>query len=143
MKILFLSMKLMSRSLHTFARFLLDGKIVLFRLCHPWAGMMELGCSVARRKAVVHWVTRSPHAVTVTGPLLQLFTPTCTVTSLMAVLVGAVLSHSHNSDTVSPAVQIFCTTSVGAAKLCVWMFLSVESPIRRMVALSATLTVFL
>ena len=36
MKILSVSMKLMSRSLHTFARFLFDGKIVLFRLCHPW-----------------------------------------------------------------------------------------------------------
>ena len=143
MKILSLSMKLMSRSLHTFARFLFDGKIVLLRLCHPRAGMMELSRSVARGKAAVHLVMRSPHPVTVTGPLLQLFTPTCTVTSLMAVLVGATLSYSHNSDTVSPGVQIFCTTSVGAVKLCIWMFLSIESPIRRMVALSATLTVFL
>ena len=143
MKILSLSMKLMSRSLHTFARFLLDGKIVLFRLCHPRAGMMELSRSVAREKAVVHWVMRSPHAVTVTGPFLQLFTPTCTVTPLMAVLVGAALSHSHNSDTVSPGVQIFCTTSGGVAKLCVLMFRRTESPISRMVVLSATLTVFL
>ena len=66
-------MYFMSRSLNIFARFLFDGEMLLSRLCHPRTGMMELSHSVAGGKAVAHCVTRSPHAVTVMGPLWQLF----------------------------------------------------------------------